>query len=107
MTRTFLAIAATLALVSPAPATAQASCRPDRLGNATCLGAPAVRERTATPIEPQPGLSRPEPRAPVLIPEPRTNSFGDLIIGPQARPGPAVRPNPRCRTDSFGNLRCP
>jgi len=107
LNRTLPAIAAMLALLLPAPATAQASCRPDRLGNSTCLGAPPVRPRAATPFRPDPGLQRPEARAPVLIPESRTNSFGDLLVTPQVRPGTAVRPNPRCRRDSFGNLRCP
>jgi hypothetical protein len=107
LNRTLPAIAAMAALLMPFQATAQATCRPDRLGNSTCLGAPSVREHPKTPFEPAPGLSGPKSRAPVLIPERRTNSFGDLIVGPQARPDPAVRPNPRCRTDSFGNLRCP
>jgi len=107
MHRTVTALVATLALLAPTLAAPQPSCRPDRLGNVRCLGAPAVRTRPATPFRPDPGLERPTSRAPALIPESRVNSFGDLADRPRTRPGPAARPNPRCRQDSFGNLRCP
>ena len=107
MPRTLTALVAALTLLIATAATAQPTCRPDRLGNAGCLGAPPVRERPATPFRPPPGLDRPEARAPTLIPESRVNSFGDIVERPATRPGPAVWPNPRCRQDSFGNLRCP
>ncbi len=107
MTWNLPVLAALAALLAPPAATAQPSCRPDRLGNATCLGAPPVRERPATPFRPDPAFGPPKARGPVLIPESRVNSFGDLVDRPPTRPGPAVRPNPRCREDSFGNLRCP
>jgi hypothetical protein len=97
-----------------APVPAQTVCRPNTLGRGSCIGyTPPPVPRPASPLESSGAglggvIDRPgsASKAPGLVPAGRTNSFGDVLVPAPGNTG-ALRPGPRCRTDTLGNLRCP
>ena len=90
-----------LGAVAP-PAAAIEVCRENNLGQVVCRGTPT---HGLDPLDPFPRRSA-RPRAPgVVIPQARTNAFGDTLPGPAETT--AGRPRPRiCQKTSFGDLRC-
>ena len=92
---------AALALPAP-PAGAIEVCRENHLGQVVCRGTPT---HGLDPLDPFPRRT-PRPPAPqVVIPEARTNAFGDTLPGPAETT--VGRPRPRiCQKNSFGDLRC-
>jgi hypothetical protein len=91
-----------LAATPLAPAAAIEVCRENALGQIACQGQPT---HGLDPIDPFPRRTPRPPTPQAVIPQARTNSFGDTFPTPgETTTG---RPRPRiCQPDSFGNLRC-
>jgi hypothetical protein len=101
-----IAILATLtALLLGGAAAGDTVCRPNALGNETCIG-PAVRPEPRRRIRSdvqalervivRPEAGRPETR---FVPSARRNRLGTTIFQAPGPPG-------ACVADSLGNLRC-
>lgn len=105
-----LAMLAGPAAAAPAQDTAAALCRPTALGTTSCPPA-ALRPVPRPPdFDPPRGLDAVQQKADPdlgtgkLIPQRRTNSFGQTRTGPgETGAGGASGP---CRRDALGNLRC-